>query len=186
MNELCIFQFKNGWCEQKVKYIIQWKCKGVRDILDKIEELRYLIKAAGIEGEQQYRKRLAVCQITPTQNEILKIVAPHQFLSINQIGNQLICGSDHPSRVVQRMVDKGLLNKEEDYSDYRKTLISITEQGRGVLRKTSGVEAEFNQEIEGMIQSNEAVAKFIEVLTFQTEGTKTFDKIKKEKSHLRH
>lgn len=149
--------------------------------MNKIEELRYLIKAADAEGEQTYRKKLSVCNITPTQNEILKILSNQKPLSINQIGDQLICGSDHPSRLIQRMIDKELLSKEEDRSDYRKTLISITDEGKKMLEKTREIEEKFNHELEQMIDSDEVIMIFIKILTDQIKGTKASQKLEKRK-----
>ena len=42
--------------------------------MNKIEELRYLIKATDKEGEAYYSQLLAPLSITPNQNEVLKIL----------------------------------------------------------------------------------------------------------------
>ncbi|BDR60605.1 winged helix DNA-binding protein [Lactobacillus xylocopicola] len=81
--------------------------------MNNIEELRYLIKAADKEGEAQFARMLVPLDVTPSQNEILKILSKNNGLSIAQIGDMLICGSDNPSRLVERLLNKGMIEKRK-------------------------------------------------------------------------
>lgn len=145
--------------------------------MDKIEKLRYLTKAVDLEGEKQFAQLLSSEDITPTQNEVLKILAHYGSLSISEVGNLLICGSDNPSRVVQRLLLKDLVIKKKDGSDSRKTKLLLTELGRSTLIKTTKIEKMFNQQIAQNFEDTIEVDKLIEIFTKQIFGSKTLQKI---------
>lgn len=149
--------------------------------MDRIEELRYLIKAAEKEGENNYRKMLAGLEITPSQNEVLKILRRSDGLSVSEIGELLICGSDSPSRVIQRLVLKGLVEKRTDQKDTRKTLLYLTKSGLDLLGKTDEVEKEFNQSIATIFSRPTDIDLFIQVLNKQVSGTKSHEQIENRK-----
>lgn len=149
--------------------------------MDKIEELRYLIKAVDKEGEEQHTKMLAPLGVTPSQNEILKILAQQDGLATTQIGDLLICGSDNPSRVLDRLIQKELIKKEKDTIDSRKNNIYLTAKGRAVLKETRKVEAEFNKVIQKKLENQIKIDEFITILNRQIEGTKTFAQIQMKK-----
>lgn len=147
-----------------------------------IEELRYLIKAVDKEGEQVYSKLLQPLDVTPSQNEILKILAIKDGLSISQVGELLICGSENPSRLVDRLVTKGLVKKEKNVNDTRINNIFISSKGRDLLKKTSVIEEEFNIQIESNLINKIEVEELIEVLKTQVKGTKTLQQINSKKN----
>ncbi|CDX66469.1 MarR family winged helix-turn-helix transcriptional regulator [Leuconostoc citreum] len=146
-------------------------------MLDKIEKLRYLTKAVDLEGEKQFAQLLSSEDITPTQNEVLKILAQFGSLSITEVGNLLICGSDNPSRVVQRLLLKNLVVKEKNSSDSRKTNLMLTDLGRSTLNKTIEIEKIFNQQIAQNFENTIEVDKLIEIFTKQISGSKTLQQI---------
>lgn len=146
-------------------------------MLDKIEKLRYLTKAVDLEGEKQFAQLLSSEDITPTQNEVLKILAQFGSLSITEVGNLLICGSDNPSRVVQRLLLKNLVVKEKNISDSRKTNLMLTDLGRSTLNKTIEIEKIFNQQIAQNFENTIEVDKLIEIFTKQISGSKTLQQI---------
>ena len=146
-----------------------------------MEELRYLIKAVDKEGEQVYAKLLHPFDITTSQNEILKILDIKDGLSISQIGELLICGSENPSRIVDRLINKGLVKKEKNVDDTRINNIFITYQGRELLNKTSVIEESFNVQIESNLKDKIEVEKLIDILQTQVNGTKTLHQINSQK-----
>ncbi|MBS0941876.1 MULTISPECIES: MarR family winged helix-turn-helix transcriptional regulator [Leuconostoc] len=145
--------------------------------MDKIEKLRYLTKAVDLEGEKQFAQLLSSEDITPTQNEVLKILAQYGSLSITEVGNLLICGSDNPSRVVQRLLLKKLIVKEKNSSDSRKTNLMLTDLGRSTLNKTIEIEKIFNQQIAKNFENTIEVDKLIEIFVKQISGSKTLQQI---------
>ncbi|WP_167629289.1 MarR family winged helix-turn-helix transcriptional regulator [Listeria valentina] len=149
--------------------------------MDKIEELRYLIKAADREGEDIYRKMLASLQITPSQNEVLKILSFKDGLSISEIGELLICGSDSPSRIVQRLIDKEYVVKKVNPKDVRKSAIHLTRSGAAILKEATKIEDQFNAHIKTLLADQIDINLLINVLTKQIEGTKTEQQINQRK-----
>ncbi|MGR8825931.1 MarR family winged helix-turn-helix transcriptional regulator [Leuconostoc mesenteroides] len=146
--------------------------------MEKIEKLRYLIKALDVEGENHFAKLLSTIGITPTQNEILKILKAYGSLSISEIGELLICGSDNPSRVIQRLLLKKLIIKQKDLTDSRKNNILITEKGVNVLIEATKIEKKFNNNILEKLENIITVDELIHILTKQIENSKTLNKIK--------
>ncbi|MFC0233611.1 MarR family winged helix-turn-helix transcriptional regulator [Vagococcus entomophilus] len=149
--------------------------------MEKIEELRYLIKAVDKEGEEQHTKMLAPFGVTPSQNEVLKILDQQDGLATTQIGELLICGSDNPSRVLDRLIQKELIKKEKDTIDSRKNNIYLTVKGRAVLKETKKIEVEFNEVIKEKLGNQMKIDEFITILNRQIEGTKTLAQIQKKK-----
>lgn len=149
--------------------------------MNAIEELRYLIKAVDKEGEQEYFNLLKPYDITPSQNEILKILASHNGISISQIGELLICGSDNPSRLVNRLMIKGLAEKQKNPVDTRITNIYITAEGKALLEKTLLIEEEFNKQIEKKLDSSQQIYELIEILTNQVQNTRSLKQIELKK-----
>lgn len=142
-----------------------------------IEELRYLIKAVDKEGEETYSKLLSSFDITPSQNEILKLLAIKDGLSISQIGEMLICGSENPSRLVK----KDLVKKVKNLDDTRISNIFISSRGKNLLKKTLVIEEEFNNEIEANLKNKIEIEKLIDILKIQVNGTKTLQQINSKK-----
>lgn len=149
--------------------------------MNKIEELRYLIEAVNKEGEEAYKKMLAPLDITPNQNEVLKILSVCDGLSVSGIGDLLICGSDSPSRVIQRLINKEFVKKESDKKDTRKSIISITDKGKDILKESTKIEDAFNQTIQETIEKEIDVDLLIAILSKQVEGSKTLNQIKRRK-----
>lgn len=145
--------------------------------MDKIEKLRYLTKAVDLEGEKQFAQLLSSEDITPTQNEVLKILDRYGSLSISEVGDLLICGSDNPSRVVQRLLLKNLIIKEKNGSDSRKINLVLTELGKQTLNKTTIIENQFNHQIAQNFENTIAIDKLIDIFTKQISGSKTLQQI---------
>lgn len=150
--------------------------------MNTFEELRYLIKAADKEGELHYANMLKPFNITPSQNEILKILSIKNGLSISQLGDLLICGSDNPSRLVERLFIKGLIEKQKNAVDARINNIFITNKGKALLEKTTLIEDQFNLQIEKTLQGKIDVYELMSVLQLQVEHTKTLKQINERKN----
>lgn len=147
-----------------------------------IEELRYLIKAVDKEGDLNYAHRLKTINITPSQYEVLKILSLKNGRSISEIGELLICGSENPSRLIDRLVAKKLVKKNNSKKDSRIVNIWITPEGQAVLKKAQIIETEFDEHITAELTKDITVQRLLKILKKQVEGTKTLAKIEKRKS----
>lgn len=147
-----------------------------------MEELRYLIKGADKEGEIRFKKMLAELDITPSQNEVLKILSKKDGLTLNQLGELLICGSKSPSRVIQRLVIKDMVEKKASQKDARRIILSITEKGEEILRESLQIENAFNESIKIRLEGRIDLECLVEVLSEQIRDTESSRKIQNRKN----
>ena len=62
-----------------------------------VEELRYLILAAQREAYRQLADRLRPLGLTPSQAEVLTVLAQREPLSLVDLGELLVCETGSPS-----------------------------------------------------------------------------------------
>lgn len=97
------------------------------------EEIRYLILAAQREGNRQLAQALKPLGLTPSQAEVVRVVADHQPLTMTELGTMLVCESGtNPSRLVDRLVTNGLIERNIDVNDRRAVKLTLTSEG-GVM-----------------------------------------------------
>ncbi|HVV13306.1 MarR family winged helix-turn-helix transcriptional regulator [Amycolatopsis sp.] len=114
--------------------------------MNEIEELRYLILAVQREGNRMLAAGLRPLGLTPAQGEALGLLADREPLSLNGLGELLVCESGtSPSRIVDRLVGAGLVLRETDPADRRHVLLSLTPEGRKLAKRVRGVEASLHQ-----------------------------------------
>lgn len=68
------------------------------------------------------REQLSVLHFLDTE--------PVEYMTVNQLREVLIDDSPNVSRILNKMVDKGLVRKERQADDQRVVHISLTEKGR--------------------------------------------------------
>ncbi|WP_394768921.1 MarR family winged helix-turn-helix transcriptional regulator [Lacisediminihabitans sp.] len=95
------------------------------------ERLRYLVLAAQREGNRRLTQNLRVLGLTPSQSEVLRILADRQPLTLTGLGELLICESGtNPSRLVDRLVGAGLVARATALDDRRQVTLTLTAAGR--------------------------------------------------------
>ena len=98
------------------------------------EETRYQILAIQREGNRLFAQQLAAAEITPSQAEVISLLSQFGALSLNTLGEMLVCETgDSPSRLISRMVSRGLVEKVKDNNDGRAIVISLTAQGKALF-----------------------------------------------------
>lgn len=147
--------------------------------MDEIEKLRYLIKAVDREGNLQFLELLKPLKITPSQSEILVILEKEAGISLADLGELLICGSDNPSRLVKRLADKKLIYLKNDPKDTRKKQLYLSEEGSKLIPMINKIEEEFNQLISQRLPISMSVADLNDLLEQQIQGSQTLRKIEK-------
>ena len=94
------------------------------------EEIRYLLLAAQREGNRQLASQLGGIGLSPAQAEVLRILGDHDGLTLNGVGEMLVCDSgSNPSRLVERLVRAGLIERTTDPADRRQVRLSLTPEG---------------------------------------------------------
>jgi DNA-binding MarR family transcriptional regulator len=100
--------------------------KPERTVLD---ELRYLILAAQREGSRRLAESLRHLGLTPAQAEVLDVLHVHQGLTLAELGRLLVCEAGSPSRLVDSLVRRGLVNRVPHEHDKRAVLMELTDEG---------------------------------------------------------
>ncbi|MFG1948275.1 MarR family winged helix-turn-helix transcriptional regulator [Nonomuraea sp. NPDC048826] len=117
------------------------------------EELRYLILAAQREGNRLLGQALRPLGITPSQAEVIRVLQERGPLTLNGLGELLVCESGNsPSRLVDRLVTVGLVRRDVVAHDRRHVDLSLTEEGIHLGRHITEIE-------EGLYQSIDAAAE---------------------------
>ena len=113
------------------------------DVMQPIEELRYLILAAQREGHRLLAEPLRPLHLTPSQAEALRALQEHEPLSLIALGDLLVCETGSPSRLVQGLVEDGLVERLPSATDKRMVTLSLTNQGREMAAKVGALESQF-------------------------------------------
>jgi DNA-binding MarR family transcriptional regulator len=105
------------------------------------ERLRYLVLAVQREGNRQLIAELRPLGITPAQSEALRILGDHAPMTLSDVGRMLVCESGtNPSRIIDRLVDAGLVERVVDPADRRRATLTLTAEGRSVERSVFEIE----------------------------------------------
>jgi MarR family transcriptional regulator, organic hydroperoxide resistance regulator len=113
------------------------------------EELRFLILAAQREGNRQLAQALRPLGITPSQGEVLRLLADRQPLTLFGLGELLVCESGtNPSRLVDRLVAAGLVNRVAASHDRRNVSLTLTPEGSQVAARVAEVEEQLYQDLD--------------------------------------
>ena len=114
--------------------------------MDKAEELRYLILAVQREGNRLLTDALAPLDLTPSQAEVLQVLEQFEPLTLFELGERLVCESGSPSRLVNSMVEKGLIQKTTAIHDKRAAQLTLTPQARHLMPQLNAVEQQFSDQ----------------------------------------
>lgn len=115
------------------------------------EALRYLVLAAELEGRRQLARELRPLGLTPSQAEVLRVLADHAPLSLNGLGALLVCESGtSPSRLVERVVARGSVDRRVGTEDGRSVELSLTPEGRRLADAVVEIEERMYAVIDSM------------------------------------
>lgn len=116
------------------------------------EELRYLILAIQREGNRLLAAELRPLGVTPSQAEVLRVLSDHQPLTLNALGGLLVCETGNsPSRLVDRLVAQGLVQRDIDPHDRRYVTLGLTADGKRLSRRITLVEERLYGTIDDLI-----------------------------------
>ena len=115
------------------------------------EHLRYLVLAAQREGNRMFAASLKPHNLTPAWAEVLSVLDEREPLTIRELGLLLVCEGEHPSRLVNRMVNAGLLTTESSPDDERARWIRLTPHARNLLPALREIEDQLHNVIEATV-----------------------------------
>jgi DNA-binding MarR family transcriptional regulator len=122
------------------------------------EKFRYLILAVQRQGNRLLNELLEKAGVTPSQAEVIRVLETRQSLSLKDLGNLLVCETGSPSRLVDRMVKDGLIERMNHPEDSRFVLLQLTKEGREAAERVKIIEGEVYGLIEKMLSENEMKA----------------------------
>ena len=105
-----------------------------------VEELRYLMLAVQREGNRTLTEALRPLELTPSQAEVLRVLQEFQPLSLIALGDLLICETGSPSRLVNGMVEAGLIERVPSITNRRMVTLTLTEKGQERAERVCEVE----------------------------------------------
>jgi DNA-binding MarR family transcriptional regulator len=94
------------------------------------EELRFLMLGVQREGNRALAAALAPLGLTPAQAEVVRCLGDRAPLSLRELGGLLVCEGGSPSRLVDTLVGRGIVERREDPVDRRRVVLLLTPEGR--------------------------------------------------------
>jgi MarR family transcriptional regulator, organic hydroperoxide resistance regulator len=109
-------------------------------MMQPVEELRYLMLGVQREGNRTLTDALRPLDLTPSQAEVLRVLQEFQPLSLIALGDLLICETGSPSRLVNGMVEAGLIERVPFTKNRRMVTLTLTEKGQEKAQQVCAVE----------------------------------------------
>jgi DNA-binding MarR family transcriptional regulator len=101
--------------------------------IDRLDAVRYLILAAEREGARMMSAALRQVGLNSAQREVLEVVRQHGPLTLAELGRLLVCEVASPSRLVDGLVRRGLIDRRRGSGDKRVVMLDLTPAGERVL-----------------------------------------------------
>ena len=100
--------------------------------MEPLLELALVIKAAQRELERVTGEAMRPLGVTAQQADAIYVLGQTEPVSLRQLGAFLIAESGHPSRLVDRLVDRGLVDRRPSATDGRQVVLGLTKEGRAL------------------------------------------------------
>jgi DNA-binding MarR family transcriptional regulator len=98
--------------------------------MDPLFEFALLLKALQRELERATNEAMQDLGLTAAQADALAVIGEAEPLSLKELGALLIAEAGHPSRLVDRLVEAGLVERRPATEDRRRVVLSLTSKGR--------------------------------------------------------
>jgi DNA-binding MarR family transcriptional regulator len=103
--------------------------------VDPLFEFALLVKAIQRELERQVNDAMRPLGLTAPQADALVVIGQAEPLSLKELGDLLIAEAGHPSRLVDRLVEGGLVERRAAGDDRRRVELSLTAKGRRLEKR---------------------------------------------------
>ncbi len=87
------------------------------------------------ELERQMNDAMRPLGLTAAQADALVVIGQAEPLSLKELGELLIAEAGHPSRLVDRLVDAGLVVRRAAGADRRQVELSLTRRGHSLEKR---------------------------------------------------
>jgi DNA-binding MarR family transcriptional regulator len=103
--------------------------------VDQMMQLALAVKALQRALEQGANEVMRPLGLTGAQADALNVLRHAGPISLKDLGELLIAEGGHPSRLVDRLVDAGLVERRPAEDDRRRIVVSLTAEGRRLERR---------------------------------------------------
>jgi DNA-binding MarR family transcriptional regulator len=110
--------------------------------MDPLMELALLVKAGGRELERRMNDAMRPLGLTAAQADALSVIGLAGPLSLKELGELSIAEAGHPRRLVDRLVEAGLVERRPAADDRRRVELSLTARGRRQADRIATARAE--------------------------------------------
>lgn len=109
--------------------------------------LRYSLLGLQREGNRRLARALAPLGVTPAQAEVIGVLGEFGPATLKRLGELLVCETGSPSRLVEALVRRGLIDRVTNPIDRRQVLLQLTREGRRVRSSIAEVEDAVDREL---------------------------------------
>jgi DNA-binding MarR family transcriptional regulator len=113
--------------------------------VDPLFELGLLVKAGQREFERRANEAMRPLGLTGAQADAVVVIGQAGPLSLKELGALLIAEAGHPSRLVDRLVDAGLVERRAAGDDRRRIVLSLTPRGRRLEKRIAAAREQMLQ-----------------------------------------
>ena len=110
--------------------------------MDPLFEFALSVKAVERELEHWMAEAMRPLGITAAQADALVVIGSAEPISLKDLGDLLIAEAGHPSRLVDRLVEAGLVTRKPAADDRRRVELSLTASGRRLARRVESARAQ--------------------------------------------
>ena len=110
--------------------------------MDPLFELGLLIKAGQRDFERRANEAMRPLGLTGAQSDAITVIGQAGPLSLKELGELLIAEAGHPSRLVDRLVEAGLVERRASEDDRRRIVLSLTAAGRRIEKRIQAAREE--------------------------------------------
>jgi DNA-binding MarR family transcriptional regulator len=103
--------------------------------MDELYELALCLKAGNRGIERAMNEALAPLGVTGPQSDAIVVIGQAGPISLKDLGELLIAEAGHPSRLVDRLVEAGYVERVPAAEDRRRVELSLTAAGGQLARK---------------------------------------------------
>jgi DNA-binding MarR family transcriptional regulator len=110
--------------------------------MDPLFELALLIKAGQRELERRTNEVMRPLGLTGAQADAIAVLGQAGTLSLKELGELLIAEAGHPSRLVDRLVAAGLVERRAADEDRRRIELTLTPKGQRLEKQIQQARAD--------------------------------------------
>lgn len=105
--------------------------------MDPLFELALSVKAAQRDLERASNELMKQFGLTGPQADALVVIGQAQPIALKDLGGLLIAEAGHPSRLVDRLVEAGLVERSAAKDDRRRVELTLTPAGRKLAKRVA-------------------------------------------------